>query len=289
MSISNPIVSTIQLGPIPSSNRSNDHLTSPIHNHSNSAINIPPPPLITVEPPIPAYSPHSVIDIPAYEPPTTLSSSPGVVTESDAADSDFIQYARTHDHHEGAAGVVRRLPEPFPSDLASLRSNQPPESLPPYGVNDPPPYRRRIDNMQGEPDTLAMVFFKSGFCASHVLCELARHCCLPYGCVKLDATWTVFPAFWVFGALMLVTPLRSPNPFDPQAALSQLSGWPPRTEFIAWCNENIRTEEDKAEYLAKMHAAEMKWAKRCLLALVLLICFAVAIGATIFAVVKVQK
>jgi hypothetical protein len=80
---------------------------------------------------------------------------------------------------------------------------------------------------------------------------------------------------------MLITPFRSPDPFSPLAAL------PPNAELIAWFNENIRTEEDKVTFLERMHEVEMKWAKRCLIALAMLVCFSVAIGATVLGITKV--
>ncbi|KAF4620819.1 hypothetical protein D9613_000044 [Agrocybe pediades] len=202
MSINHPQMSTVETARLAScSGLSSASTQLSVSTTSNTAL-----PSISIAhpaPPIPAYSPrppHAAIDIefPATSNQHSLSlpaPSPSIVIDNSNLDPDLVTYAQTHDRHEGAA-VVRRLPESFPSDMASLRSSQPPESLPPYGVNDPPPYRRRVENLQREPDTLAMVFFKSGF---------------------------FFPAFWVFGALMLVTPLRSPNPFDPQAALSHLS------------------------------------------------------------------
>jgi len=199
-----------------------------------------------IYPPVPAYSPQPSNDAPVFD------SGTGEVSMS----SDLQRYIMAHDH---GAGVARRLPEAFPSDLLSLRSSQGvPESLPPYGANDPPSYTRRIENIPGEPRTLAMLLFKFGF---------------------------LFPAFWVFGALLLISP-RCPS--DPLSPLSQLSAWPPNTAFDAWCNENIHTEEDKALFLAKVQQVEMKWAKRCLLALGMLLCFSVAIGLTVFAVLKVK-
>jgi hypothetical protein len=83
---------------------------------------------------------------------------------------------------------------------------------------------------------------------------------------------------------MLITPLRSPNPLSPLSS----SAWPPNTELITWCNENIRTEADKLAFLAKMQEVEMKWARRCLIALSMVLCFSVAIGATIVGVLKVK-
>lgn len=84
---------------------------------------------------------------------------------------------------------------------------------------------------------------------------------------------------------MLITPLRSPDPLSPVA---QLSVWPPNTAFVEWCNEDARSDEEKREYLVRMQEVEMKWAKRCLMALGMLSCFGVAIGVTIFAVLKAQ-
>lgn len=91
----------------------------------------------------------------------------------------------------------------------------------------------------------------------------------------------VFPAFWIFGAMMLIKPLRSPD------TRSSHSVWPPNGAFLRWCSENIQTEEDRIEFMAQFHAGEMKWAKRCLLATFVLVCLAIAVGATVFGVTKV--
>ena len=73
---------------------------------------------------------------------------------------------------------------------------------------------------------------------------------------KLDfIRFAGFPPFWVFGALMLIPPLRSPDRFSP---LSGSSAWLSNPEFMAWYSENIRTEEDKIAFLTKMHEVEMK-------------------------------
>jgi len=104
--------------------------------------------------------------------------------------------------------------------------------------------------LQSEPQTLAKYLFKFGF---------------------------VLPLFWVFGAIMLVHPM---------SPLSQRSPWMPDEAFVAWYNQNIRTEEDKVEFIAMMHDVEMKWAKRCGIALGLFVCICVAIGATVFGLLK---
>ncbi|KDR67818.1 hypothetical protein GALMADRAFT_231722 [Galerina marginata CBS 339.88] len=203
-----------------------------------------------IYPPAPAYTPPLTNDVPSFVP--SEPSEPHV-------DSDLLRYTMAHDH--AGAGVIRRLPEAFPSDLFTLRSSQGvTEALPSYGANEPPEYTRRIDHMKNEPKTLAMVLFKFGF---------------------------VFPVFWAFGSIFLLRPPQRSTEFSPSSPLSQHQSWPPDTAFQAWCEENVHTEEDKADVLAKIQEVEKKWARRCLIALGLLVCFTVAIAVTIFGVVKV--
>ncbi|PPQ73886.1 hypothetical protein CVT24_011945 [Panaeolus cyanescens] len=183
-------------------------------------------------------------------------------------DADRLNFLRYNELHGHGGAPVTRAPEAVylsrhrngetDADGLSLgsRGYTDIESLPAYGENIPPRYSRRIENSQEEPQTLAMLFFKFGF---------------------------FFPAFWVFGALMLITPLRSPNPLSPEAIAS---AWPPNPELVAWVNEHLRTEEDKQAFLEKMQQVEMKWAKRCLLAIILLVAFCAAIGLMIFGVLK---
>jgi hypothetical protein len=105
--------------------------------------------------------------------------------------------------------------------------------------------------LQSEPQTLAKYLFKFGF---------------------------VIPLFWVFGAIMVIHPM---------SPLAQHTPWPPDEAFVAWYNQNIRTEEDKVEFITLMHEIEMKWAKRCGIALGLFMCFSLAVGLTVFAILKV--
>ncbi|CAA7260814.1 unnamed protein product [Cyclocybe aegerita] len=169
----------------------------------------------SIYPPIPAYTPSS-----SYDPPLPPS---GPIT---ILDEGLLRYNSAYGH-DGIA-VAPRPPEAFPSDRLSFRSSEPPETLPAYGDDEPPRYRRRIENVHGEPQTLAFFFFKFGF---------------------------FFPAFWVFGTLMLIPPFRSPNPFAHHAFEST---WPPNNDsFIAWCNERVRTEEEKEEYLHLMRKSEL--------------------------------
>ncbi|EGO03343.1 hypothetical protein SERLA73DRAFT_165070 [Serpula lacrymans var. lacrymans S7.3] len=66
----------------------------------------------------------------------------------------------------------------------------------------------------------------------------------------------VFPLFWLLGAIILVSPLSAPADFEPS-----------------------KTEGERQELVQKMRATELKWAKRCAWALViLLLAVAVIVG-----------
>ncbi|KAE9401536.1 hypothetical protein BT96DRAFT_754906, partial [Gymnopus androsaceus JB14] len=96
------------------------------------------------------------------------------------------------------------------------------EVLPPY-LEEPPAYSSSGSN---EPVTLAMYMFKFGF---------------------------IFPPFWIFGSLILLSPLRQPE----------------STPSSVWLPE--KTESERQEIIEKMRKAEVKWAKRCLIALCILL------------------
>ena len=71
----------------------------------------------------------------------------------------------------------------------------------------------------------------------------------------------MFPLFWVAGALILLSPLRAPEEW----ALS-------------------KTEAEREELIASMRRTEIKWARRCLIALSVLILIVLAVVlAVIFA------
>ncbi|KAJ3502733.1 hypothetical protein NLJ89_g8751 [Agrocybe chaxingu] len=78
-----------------------------------------------------------------------------------------------------------------------------------------------------EPVTLAMYLFKFGF---------------------------LFPPFWLFGAFILMSPLRAP----------------PSTsdDTPAWMPE--KTEAERQQIIATIRKVELKWAKRCLYAFLIL-------------------
>lgn len=70
----------------------------------------------------------------------------------------------------------------------------------------------------------------------------------------------MFPLFWLAGALILISPLRAPE---------------------EW--ELTKTEAERQELIDSMRRTEIKWAKRCLIALsVLSIAIAVIVLAAVF-------
>ncbi|CAA7267837.1 unnamed protein product [Cyclocybe aegerita] len=94
-----------------------------------------------------------------------------------------------------------------------------------------------------EPVTLAMYLFKFGF---------------------------LFPPFWLFGAFILLSPLREP---------------PSTTDDIpAWMPE--KTEAERRQIIANIRAVELKWAKRCLCTFSILTLLTVTGGVAAWAVFR---
>ncbi|THV04428.1 hypothetical protein K435DRAFT_746813 [Dendrothele bispora CBS 962.96] len=84
---------------------------------------------------------------------------------------------------------------------------------------------------QPEPVTLAMYLFKLGF---------------------------LFPPFWILGSLVLIAPLR---PYTDSAPTSALP--------TSWLPE--KTEGARHQITRRLRKVELKWAKRCLFALVFVV------------------
>lgn len=70
------------------------------------------------------------------------------------------------------------------------------------------------------------------------------------------------------GAFILVSPLRAP----------------PTSPSEAWLPE--KTEAERQAIIAKMRSAELKWARRCLWALIALACLGGVIGVAAWAILK---
>ena len=80
---------------------------------------------------------------------------------------------------------------------------------------------------------------------------------------------TVFPPFWIFGAFVLISPLREP----PTNTTDSVPTWMPE-----------KTEDERKEIIATLREVELKWAKRCLCAILILTVFAVLGGVSAWAV-----
>ncbi|KAJ7220147.1 hypothetical protein GGX14DRAFT_532809 [Mycena pura] len=79
----------------------------------------------------------------------------------------------------------------------------------------------------------------------------------------------LFPPFWIMGVIILCSPLRAP---------------PAATPSAAWLPE--KTDAERQVVIDRMRVAELKWAKRCLYALIALILFSVAAGVTVWAILR---
>ncbi|KAJ3758196.1 hypothetical protein EV360DRAFT_94799 [Lentinula raphanica] len=161
----------------------------------------------------------------------------------------ILPVAVVHNTHESTRSSTESPISPFDSFFGytlcqtATRESQHDQLLPPAYV-EPPAYEMR----QTEPTTLAMCLFKFGF---------------------------LFPPFWIMGALILLTPLRAPEP-------SSSSTLP-----VAWLPE--KTPAEKQQIISRLRSAEIKWAWRCLIALCILL-VAVAVIVTItWGILKVKS
>lgn len=130
-----------------------------------------------------------------------------------------------------------------------------PEALPSYEyatASEPPAY----SNVSDTP-TLAMYLFKFGFRTFLFLTFLRYQ--------RPDESFlpTVFPLFWFAGAFILLSPLRAPE------------DW-----------ESSKPEYERHEIIESMRRAELKWARRCLVASLVLTLAALAIALTAFFVMR---
>ncbi|KAK7446342.1 hypothetical protein VKT23_014548 [Stygiomarasmius scandens] len=111
----------------------------------------------------------------------------------------------------------------------------------------PPAYEEPpVYTKKDEPITLAMYLFKFGF---------------------------LFPPFWILGAFILLSPLRAPDADTSDDSLP-----------AAWLSE--KTEAERQAIIDHMRKAELKWAWRCLWALLIITLLGIAAGVTIFMVLR---
>ncbi|PPQ86526.1 hypothetical protein CVT25_007177 [Psilocybe cyanescens] len=117
-----------------------------------------------------------------------------------------------------------------------------------------------------EPVTLAMFLFKFGFCTFFSILNATQNSMTHH----ISST-TVFPPFWLFGAFILLSPLREPS----QSSDDDTPAWMPE-----------KTEEERKEIIANMRSIELKWAKRCLCAFCILTFLAVGGGVAAWAILR---
>ncbi|KAJ6570096.1 hypothetical protein DFH09DRAFT_1246945 [Mycena vulgaris] len=79
----------------------------------------------------------------------------------------------------------------------------------------------------------------------------------------------LFPPFWIMGVIILMSPLRAP---------------PAETPSTAWLPE--KTEAERQVIIDRMRTAELKWAKRCLYALLAFVLTGVVIGVAVWAILR---
>ncbi|TFY59900.1 hypothetical protein EVJ58_g5489 [Rhodofomes roseus] len=107
------------------------------------------------------------------------------------------------------------------------------DAPPPYSYSsEPPAYTRYVEN-----PTLAMYLFNFGFREYSCMLSRSHH-------PLLTLRSLVFPLFWIAGALVLISPLRAPQ------------DW-----------ELSKTDAERQELIDGMRRTEIKWARRCLIAI----------------------
>jgi len=91
----------------------------------------------------------------------------------------------------------------------------------------------------------------------------------------------LFPLFWLFGALTLITPRGSLD----RIFMPWFKDFAPSAD--SW-RDTLQTEAEKEAYLARVRVAEIRWGKRCLFAFSLLLCFATVVAGTLIGVTSVH-
>ncbi|KAF8632117.1 hypothetical protein AX17_004923 [Amanita inopinata Kibby_2008] len=123
----------------------------------------------------------------------------------------------------------------------------------------PPTYAETLPayTLRAEPVTLAICIFGFGKYPPDIQYVMPNR--------DLCHLHIVFPPFWILGVIILLSPLEAP----------ELSSSSP-----AWLPE--KSEEERQFILAEMRRVEVKWAKRCLWALLSLILLVVGIGLAVW-------
>lgn len=83
------------------------------------------------------------------------------------------------------------------------------------------------------------------------------------------------PPMWILGASFVV--VQCP------------SKWYPYPYRHPWLEGQQRTEAEKAAFMAHVRVVEVMWARRCFIALGMVLCFALAAGVTGFAIMDADN
>jgi len=191
---------------------------------------------------------NSIAIVDGVEPPTPAYFPPlNDIPPIPSSDAAFLDYTRLHGHSE-----IPLSPRQREDDRTSVHASEAghAEALPAYyRADNPPRYsHRRLDPK--EPMTWPAVSFRIGF---------------------------LFPLFWFFGALTLITPRGSLD----RIFLPWFKDFAPSAN--SW-RDTLQTDAEKEAYLARIRVAEIKWAKRCLFAFCLFLSFATVVAGTLVSV-----
>jgi len=194
---------------------------------------------------------NSIAKVNGVEPPTPAYFPPSNdIPPIPSSDAGLLEYTRLHGHSEIPLSS-RQREDDRTSVHASETSHA--EALPAYRADIPPRYsHRRHDPV--EPMTWPAMCFRIGF---------------------------LFPLFWLFGALTLITPRGSLD----RIFMPWFKDFAPSAD--SW-RDTLQTEAEKEAYLVRVRVAEIRWAKRCLFAFSLLLCFAIVVAGTLIGVNSVH-
>jgi len=187
-----------------------------------------------------------VLPTPVYFPPSND------IPPIQSSDAGLLEYTRLHGH-SGIPLSSRQREDDRTSVHASLAEALPTYRLEADTTSNPPRYSQSRHH-SGEPVTWPAISFRIGF---------------------------LFPLFWFFGALTLITPQGSLD----RIFMPWFKDFAPSAD--SWLN-TLQVEAEKEEYLARMRVAEIRWAKRCLYALSLLLLLIAAAAGTAVGVSRIQ-
>lgn len=227
----------------------------------------PPPEPVSFSSPVSEANSIAIVDeveppSPAYFPPSN--GFPPI----QSSDAGLLEYTQRHGHSEIPLSPRQR--EDDRTSVFAGEANLAEEALPAYRADNPPRYSLRLGRRDlSEPLTWPAISFRIGF-RKFFHTKVNE---ISMNSLSLSASSAVFPLFWLFGALTLITP-RVDRIFMPW-----FKDFAPSAD--SWL-ETLETEAEKEEYLARMRVTERKWAKWCLFAFsMLLLLVAVAAGTAV--------